>query len=195
MLLTTNAAEPLARFTTLRTHDVAEAEHVLSDAYVPHRLVAGAGLDARLNVARSGGITIGWLRYGAEATLAAPPMADAFHLNLTLSGTTTARQHRAEARTTAGRSGAMLAPAGPSVGPWSADAGQFAIKIEQRALEAQLSALLHDAVSRPLRFALAIDLATPEGAALLNGTHFMPPSWRCRDWRMTWSTGSWSRSS
>lgn len=165
--------EPLARFPALRTRDVGEAEHVVSDAYVPHRLDAAGGLDARLNVASSGGITIGYLRYGTAAQLSVPPMVDAFHLNLTLTGTTTVRQGSSEAHTDARRSGVMLSPNRPSTVEWSADASQFAMKIERRALEAQLSALLHDAVSRPVRFSLAVDLESPEGAALFTATQFM----------------------
>ena len=165
--------EPLARFPAMRTGDVAEAEHVVADAYVPHRLHAAGRLDARLNVARSGGITIGYLRYGADARLSVPPMLDVYHVNLTLSGGTTVQQGPMEARTAAQRSGAMISPDRPSTVVWSADAGQFAVKIDRRALEAQLSALLHDAVNRPLRFALAVDLARPGGAALLSATKFM----------------------
>jgi AraC-like DNA-binding protein len=170
---TADTAEPLARFATLRTHDVGEAEHVVSSAYVPHRLTAARDLDARLNVVRTGDITIGWLRYGADAHLDVPPMGDAFHVNLTVRGTTRVRQGRAEARTAARRSGVILSPAQPATVEWSADAVQFALKIDESALEAQLSALLHDAVSRPLRFSLAADLGTPEGAALFTATEFL----------------------
>ena len=43
----------------------------------------------------------------AETRLVAPPMVDAFHLNLTLAGTTAVRQGGGGARTTAFRSGAI----------------------------------------------------------------------------------------
>ena len=173
MVLGDSHGEPLAGFPAMHTRDVAEAEHVVSDAYVPHRLDAPGSLDARLNVAHSGGITIGYLRYGTDARLSAPPMVDVFHVNLTLTGTTTVRQGSAEAHTGARRSGVMLSPDRPSTVEWSADAGQFAMKIERKALETQLSALLHDAVSRPLRFSLGVDLASPAGAALFTATQFL----------------------
>jgi AraC-like DNA-binding protein len=173
MVLRDGHGEPLAAFPAMHTRDVAEAEHVVSDAYVPHRLDAPGSLDARLNVAHSGGITIGYLRYGTDVRLSVPPMVDVFHVNLTLTGRTAVRQGSAEANTAARRSGVMLSPNRPSTVDWSADAGQFAMKIERKALETQLSALIHDAVNRPLRFALGVDLANPEGAALFTATQFM----------------------
>lgn len=173
MVLPKGSAEPLARFPVLRTADLGEAESVVSVAYVPHRLSAAGRLDARLNVVRSGGITLGYLGYGTEARLTVPPSADSFHVNVPVSGTTTVRQGSAEARTVVGRRGAMVSPTRPATLDWSADAAQFAIKIERRALERQLSALLHDAVSRPLQFSLTIDLRSTAGAALLTATRFL----------------------
>lgn len=170
--------EPLASFPVLRTHDPAEAEAVVSQAYVPHRLSSDARLDARLNVARLGGITLGWLRYGAETRLSVPPMVDAYHLNLTLAGTTTVQQGRTEIGTTAGHGGALLSPTEPATLRWAPDAAQFALKLDRVALEAQLSALLHDAVSRPLRFSLGVDLRMSSGAALLSATYFLAGQWQ-----------------
>lgn len=173
MVLGSADGEPLVRFRAMHTRDAGEAEHVVSDAYVPHRLATAGALDARLNVACSGGITIGYLRYGTGARLSIPPMVDAFHLNLTLTGSTTVRQGRAEVQTAARRGGVMLSPNRSSTVEWSADAGQFAVKIERQALETQLSALLHDAVGRPLRFSLAVDLGRQPGSALLTAIEFM----------------------
>jgi AraC-like DNA-binding protein len=165
--------EPLTGFPVLRTRDPGEAEHVVSRAYVAHRLAAADPLDALLNVVRSGPLTIGYLRYGAAARLRVPPMVDVFHVNLTLSGTTAVRQGHGEAQTAGRRSGVVLAPSQPSVVDWSADAGQFALKVERQALEAQLAALLQEPVTRPLRFSLAVDLATPAGRSLLAAVQFL----------------------
>jgi AraC-like DNA-binding protein len=165
--------EQLATFPALRTRDVAEAEAVVSQVYAPHRLTSGIGLDVRLNVSRGRRVTLGWLRYGAEAWLAVPPMHNAYHLNLTLTGTTVVRQGHAETRTVAGRGGALLSPVELSTVTWSPDAEQFALKLDRCALETQLSALLHDAVTRPLAFSLGVDLRSSAGAALLSAAHFV----------------------
>lgn len=172
-MTTTGATEPLRRFAALRTRDLAEAEEFIAGVYVPHRMTADGALDTRLNVVRSGDITLGWLRYGAETRLVAPPMTESFHLNLALAGTTLVHQGGVAASTAAYRSGVMISPDQTSRLRWSADAAQFAMKIHRHTLETQLSALLHDAVSGPLHFALAVDLQTPEGAALLAGTQFI----------------------
>ena len=173
--------EPLRRFAALRTRDVSEAQEFIAGVYVPHRMTADGALDARLNVVRSGDITLGWLRYGAETRLVAPPTTESFHLNLTLAGSTVVHQGPAAARTAAYRSGVMLSPEQACRLRWSADAAQFAMKIQRQALETQLSALLHDAVPGPLRFSLAVDLRTPEGAALLAGTQFIAAQLELQD--------------
>lgn len=171
-------AEELGTYPVMRTQDVAEAEALVSQAYVPHRLDSEAGLDARMNVARGIGITMGWLRYGAHTRLSVPPMVDAYHLNLTLTGATTVHQNGASVRTTGGRSGALLSPTETATVHWSPDAAQFAIKLDRRSLESQLSALLHDAATRPLRFSLRVDLRTSRGAALLAATRFLAGQWQ-----------------
>lgn len=181
MLGQAGTAEPLARYATLRTVDVAEAEEVVSGLYVPHRLSAAGALDARLNVVRSGPITVGYLAYGAEARLAVPPMRDAFHVNLTLTGTTHVRQGGGTARTSAHRSGVMLSPTETSTLTWSADAAQFALKLERAAVERQLAALLGDRPARPLRFDLAVDLTRPAGAALLTAVRFLAAQLELQD--------------
>lgn len=170
--------EELGAHPVMRTRDVAEAEALVSRAYVPHRLNNDAGLDARMNVARGIGITLGWLRYGARTRLSVPPMVDAYHLNLTLTGATTVQQNGTSVRTTGGCSGALLSPTETATVHWSPDAAQFAIKLDRRSLESQLSALLHDAVTRPLRFSLRVDLRTPPGAALLAATRFLAGQWQ-----------------
>jgi AraC-like DNA-binding protein len=171
-------AQELGTHPVMRTRDVAEAEALVSQVYVPHRLDSDAGLDARMNVAQGIGITLGWLRYGAESRLSVPPMVDAYHLNLTLTGTTAVRQNGASVRTTGGDSGALLSPTETATVHWSPDAAQFAIKLDRRSLEAQLSALLHDAVTRRLRFSLRVDLRTSPGAALLAATRFLAGQWQ-----------------
>jgi AraC-like DNA-binding protein len=165
--------EPLNRFRRMRTHDVAEAEHIVSDTYVPHSLSADAELDARLNVADGRRITFGYLAYGAETELAVPPMVDFIHLNLTLRGRTAVCQGRASAETVALHEGVVLSPVEHSTLRWSADAAQFAIKIPVRTLEDHLSALLHEAVLELPRFALSVDLSAPAGMGLLLAANFL----------------------
>lgn len=100
-------------------------------------------------------------------------MVEAFHLDLTLTGTTAVRQGTMVPRTVGSRNGVMISPHRTSTLQWSADAAQFAMKIQRQALETQLSTLQNDAVSRPLEFSLAVDLERPAGAALLAGTQFI----------------------
>lgn len=166
------ADDSLPGAAVLRTHDVGEAQEVISEIYVPHRLRAANSLDARLNLVESSKLTFGYLTYGAQVELDVPPMLSCYHINLTLRGHTDVRHGAARAETRAGRSGVALSPQHSSLLLWSADAAQIAVKIPVRALTAQLSALLHDAVDVPPTFDLGFDLSAG-GAGILRAAQFL----------------------
>ncbi|WP_306995552.1 cupin domain-containing protein [Amycolatopsis thermophila] len=155
----------------MHTTDPEEAWRTVSAVFVPHEVTVDGALDARLNVARSDRVTFGYLTYGAETTLEVPPLTDCYHLNLTLTGRTRVRHGRDETATH-GAVGAMFSPFEPSTVTWSADAAQFAIKLPRTHLEAHLSALLHDVVPRPPRFAVRVGLRGPAGRGLLAAAKF-----------------------
>ncbi|MDT7703664.1 MAG: hypothetical protein QOJ30_5989 [Pseudonocardiales bacterium] len=165
-------AEPLARFPAMRTRDAGEAEHVVSHAYVPHRLRASGSLDARLNLAGSTRLTFGFLAYGTAIELVVPPMVDCYHLNLTLGGRTSVRHGHMRTTTAAGISGVLLSPREESTLAWSADAAQFAVKIPVLSMQAQLSSLLHEPVDAP-HFGLHIDLTSDTGMGLVGAALFL----------------------
>ncbi|QJY48966.1 helix-turn-helix domain-containing protein [Pseudonocardia broussonetiae] len=158
--------------TVLRTSDVAEAEHVVSAVYVPHRLRARRSLDVRLDLVESARLTFGYLTYGGEAVLDVPPMGSCYHVNITLGGCTEVRHGGTSVTTAAGRSGAVLSPGLPSTLFWSGDAAQFAVKIPVSAMVEQTSALLHDAVDVAPVFDPHVDL-TGAGAGILPAARFL----------------------
>nr|WP_255346827.1 hypothetical protein [Amycolatopsis sp. ATCC 39116] len=67
---------------------------------------------------------------------------------------------------------AMFSPFQASTVAWSTDAAEFVIKLPRAQLEAQLSALLHDVVTRPLRFELRVPLSERTGCGLLDAAAF-----------------------
>ncbi len=169
--------EPLAGHAVMNTEDVDEARHVVTEVYVPHDLDSSGGrpLDARLNCVASPRLTLGYLVYGADATLTLPPLRHCYHVNLTLSGHTrvSRRGGREQAGTAGRRSGAVLLPTEDSTVAWTPEATQFAMKFPRGPLEEHLGGLLGRPVNEPLDFDVSMDLTTGSGAALLSAVRFL----------------------
>lgn len=170
-------AEPLARHSVMNTEDVDEARHVVTEVYVPHDLDSSRGrpLDARLNCVASPRLTLGYLVYGADATLTLPPLEHCYHVNLTLSGNTrvTRRGGRDEATTAGGCSGAVLLPTEDSTVAWTPEATQYAMKFPRGPIEEHLGGLLGRPINEPLDFDVSMDLTSGPGAALLSAVTFL----------------------
>ena len=170
-------AEPLAGHAVMSTADVDEAQHVVTEVYVRHELdsLGGRPLDARLNCVASERMTLGYLVYGANASLDLPPLESCYHVNLTLSGNTqvTRRGGRDRATTAGRRSGAVLLPTEHSTVEWTPEATQFAMKFNRGPLEEHLASLLGRPVHDPLDFDVTMDLTRGPGAALLAAVRFL----------------------
>lgn len=176
-LASPSAAEPLSAYPIMSTVDVDEAQHVVSEVFASHELDSAGGrpLDARLNCVASPRMTLGYLVYGADASLDLPPMEHCYHLNLTLSGRTevTRRRGRESAVTEGGRSGAVLLPHEDSTVTWSPEATQFAVKFPRGPIEEHLGGLIGRPVATPIDFAVAMDVARGPGAGLLAAVRFL----------------------
>jgi AraC-like DNA-binding protein len=159
----------------LVTHDLEEAQHYITDVYIPHDLQTrdGRALDFKLRYLASERLTVGHLVYGADAELLVPPMLDCYHMNLTLSGQTMVSQKGRRAATQAKRSGVLFQPDAPFTVRWSPEAVQYAVKLPRRPLEAHLSKLLNRPVERPIGFDLGFDLASPIGQSLLSAVDYL----------------------
>ncbi|MEV1291965.1 AraC family transcriptional regulator [Pseudonocardia sp. NPDC049635] len=166
------ATEPLAGLPVLRTEDPDAAEQTVSRAYVPHRLRASGRLDARLNLTSSPRLTFGYLAYGGDVELVVPPMVECYHLNLTVRGRTRVRQAGSLVVTAAAVSGVLLGPRHEANLEWSADAGQFAVKIPVASLQAHLSSLLNEPVAPP-EFGLGVSLTSDVGRGMLGAASFL----------------------
>lgn len=174
--------EPLAGYAVMNTDDVDEAQHVVTEVYVLHELdsLGGRPLDARLNCVASPRLTLGYLAYGANASLDLPPLEHCYHVNLTLSGRTqitrrggSGRYGNDVATTEGGRSGAVVSPTGHTTAAWTPDATQFAMKFPRGPLEEHLSGLLGHPIHDSLDFAVSMDLTRGPGAALMAAVRFL----------------------
>jgi AraC-like DNA-binding protein len=159
--------EPVQRL--VKTHDFDEAHEHITNVYIPHGLESrdGRPLDFKLRYLASDKLTIGHLRYGADAELLVPPMLSCYHVNLTLHGATMVTQAGRSAATDANKSGVLFGPNAPFTVRWSPDAIQYAIKVPRASLEGQLAALLGRPVADPVTFDLGFDLTSPRGQSLM----------------------------
>ncbi|MQA16808.1 MAG: helix-turn-helix domain-containing protein [Pseudonocardiaceae bacterium] len=173
----TRPTEPLAGHPVMHTADVDEARHVVTEVYVPHELDTAGGrpLDARLNVVASPRLTLGYLIYGADASLTLPPLRHCYHVNLTLSGTTraTRRGGREEVVTAGMRNGVVLLPSEDSTVSWTPEATQYVMKFPRGPLEEHLGGLLGRPVVDTINFDVTMDLRDGPGAQLLSAVRFL----------------------
>ena len=157
------------------TRDFEEARRHITSVYIPHGLESrdGQPLDFRLRYLASNRLTIGHLRYGADAELLVPPMEACYHMNLTLHGMTQVRQAGQARSTERGRTGVMFNPKDPFTVRWSPDAVQYAIKVPRASIEGELAALIGQPIVEPIRFDLGFDLTSPRGQSLLAAVHHL----------------------
>jgi len=169
--------EPLAGHPVMHTGDVDEARHVVTEVYVPHELDSAGGrpLDARLNVVASPTLTLGYLVYGADASLTLPPLRHCYHVNLTLTGTTTATRRGGRDRvvTSGLRNGVVLLPFEDTTVRWTPEATQYVMKFPRGPLEEHLGGLLGRPVSGSIAFDVTMDLESGAGARLLSAVRFL----------------------
>ncbi|WP_169951351.1 AraC family transcriptional regulator [Microbispora sp. H11081] len=177
---TTAADEPLRQHGRLRTGDVALAQRVVAEVYEPHTLrpLNGARLDARLNAVQNGGLTLGYLTYGAEVGITLPPSDHWYHVNITLAGTSRVAREGGERGTTRGmNSAAILLPHRAQTIDWAADAAQFALKIPRADIEGHLAGLVRKPIDKPIDFDLVMNLESPAGRGLLRCIEFVRAEW------------------
>lgn len=154
-LVNPSALEPSSadRPHRIRTRDRDEAEHIVTQAYLPHRLLttADAEIDMKLTSAHFGEVTTGLLSYGKTVHL---QTADAtqFHVNITVEGRAASRAGNEDPiMTTAGQ--AMVFPVGqPAQLTWSADARHLCLMASRASLEGELEQLLGRSLPARLAF-------------------------------------------
>lgn len=175
-----NVVEPFHRYGRLTTSDPDEAQDVVQRVYVPHRLqpVEGARIQARLNAISTGSITFGYLSYGATSRIHLPQMEEAYHINVTLLGSSYIRRSDGQVqRTRAGTTGAVLRPDMVHMIEWAGDAGQIALKIPRTRLEQQLTDLTGRPPEGNVDIDVLLDLTSVEGQSLLRAINYVQDEW------------------
>ncbi len=136
-----------------RTRDPDEAEQIVTEAYLPNRLLrtTGAEIDMQLVSARLGELTAGLLSYGQTIHLQTGDTTQ-FHVNVTLQGRAASRSGNEDAlMTTPGQ--AIVFPVGePAQVTWSDNARHLCLMASRASLEGELEQLLGRTLPERLTF-------------------------------------------
>jgi AraC-like DNA-binding protein len=155
-----------SRSFSFHSQDLDEARSLSRAFYHPLSLdqVRGSGpLGFSFNVTELGPVTIGDMRFGADVRLANDDLETAYHVNVQLSGQVES-VHRGHRVIAGPDRAAVYQPVGTIVLPhWGAGCHQICVKVDRRALESELEALLGRPVPGPIDLAPSIDLARGPG--------------------------------
>ncbi|WP_186399971.1 AraC family transcriptional regulator [Stappia sp. P2PMeth1] len=163
------AREYFARHPLLRTSDLDEARHRVSQKLCDHRLELGdrrASLSVRHNAVQGRNLSLNYLSYGTEVTVE-PGLLESFYLlHIPLSGRTRI-QHRGEDMTaTPAVAAAVLNPDRPARLHWGEDTSKILVQIDRAHLEEVARDLVGAPLPGPVRFDMTVDLASPQGRQL-----------------------------
>jgi AraC-like DNA-binding protein len=151
----------LGRYSVIRTADHAEAHGSLESVLGPHELaVSGHDRpDIRLHFYRLRSVVLSYLSFGTEAYVRLGPTRSRYLVQVPLAGR--ARLHCLDERLLIEpETGAVLPPDEP-VSMWcSADCRQLIVSLDVDALHAHTRSLLNPQLADPLRFEMAMDMAS-----------------------------------
>ena len=145
------AAQP--RTEQFRTQDTDEAQAVVAETYLPHRLwVSDAkGVDLNMSRARFGRTTGGVVSYGRAVQLHTEETTE-FHVNIILDGRVAASSGRSEPLISAPGQAVVFKVGEPAHLTCSADARQLCLMTPQASVEDELERLLGRSLPAPLQF-------------------------------------------
>ncbi|MFD4252427.1 AraC family transcriptional regulator [Amycolatopsis thermoflava] len=158
---------PLQRYEVCHSSDPDTVQAAIEPRFCPHslRLTPHPGrLDARLHVRPMHQVTVHYVSYGHEVHLGPAELASFYVVGLPISGEVDVTCGRQRFRSVPGTA-SLLNATEPVAMRWSADSAQVVIRIERKAVEAELRRLLHAPLPRPVLFRLAI---TPTNSAIRN---------------------------
>lgn len=156
---------PLHRHELLRSADVDQMAEESTRLFCPHRLEpAGAGrvLDARLHSARLRRTSVNYMQYGAEVTVTPGELQSFYLVHIPLTGSGVFTSGTDQVRIQAGLA-FVPDPRRHLSLELTAKSTYLVIRIERRALEAELHDLLDAPLDRPIRFDAAMDMTRGPG--------------------------------
>jgi AraC-like DNA-binding protein len=159
----------------LATTALDEAQQVVSEVYLPHRLKPldqSAKLDMSLNAVRFSGVTAGYLRYGSDIDVLTADAVNV-HINVPLSGVAASRCGRMDVVEATPDRAVVFTPGLPAEIRWPADCAQLCLMIDRVDLERELAAMLGRTVTTPVTFAPCMDLTSGPGRSWAGALHLL----------------------
>lgn len=167
----------------VRTAELDDARDVASRLFTPHRLEymgRSRDLDARLSAARIGGVTVGYLKYGAEVELVNTTALENYHINVPLTGHAESWCGTESILGTPARAAVFL-PGRPAGIKWAAECAQLCVKFSRADLEFELEGLLGRPLAKPLAFVTSMDLTTESSKSWLGVLSFLRHEFACSE--------------
>ena len=156
--------------------DLDEAREQVARIFCPHRLEITAPahkrLDACHNHARLHNISLNYVQYGADVLIDPGELGSFFLIQIPLAGTAHIRCGRRDIESTT-RLASVPSPSEHLTMHWSRECSQLIVWIDRPALEHQLSLLLDQPLSEPLRFDLGFDMTTGLGLSWRNAILYL----------------------
>jgi AraC-like DNA-binding protein len=148
----------------------AQAEAIVTDFYLPHRLDVSprkSHLNMSLSAFKVDQLTIGRLAYGRDVTLVTD-QATNFHVDVPVSGHAEMRAGMGDPVIAQWGKAAVFSPGQPAHMHWSAECSQLCLMVPRASLETALEELLGRSVVRPLQFDFAMNLRGPVGRSWID---------------------------
>ncbi len=144
-----------------QTGDLGAARAIVASKFCAHRLEqAGGGFDACHNRAAGHGLSLNYLRYGAEVQIEPGELTSFYLIQIPLAGTAEIHCGRDHASVGPGR-GSVLNPTRHARMLWRAGCEKVLVQIDRTRLHAAVETLLGLHLPVPVVFQTAIDLSRP----------------------------------
>ncbi|KZM48831.1 AraC family transcriptional regulator [Labrenzia sp. OB1] len=158
-------AEFLTSHPLLRTSDLDEARHVVTEKFCAHKLMMSRGHDSLAvthNHVSGVNVSVNYLHYGADVQID-PGMLEGFYLlQVPLSGSAFVR-HRGDEIEASATTATLLNPDRETQMSWHGDCRKLLLQIDRTYLNAVAEDLLGAPPAGPIRFDPAVDLTRGSG--------------------------------
>jgi AraC-like DNA-binding protein len=165
-----------------RAADPSQAEELITELYLPNRIVGsdGASLDLRVDAAHLGSSTVGRITYGDAVRVVTDPGTH-LHVNATIAGRATSAAGDAEPVVTHPGSATVWPTGRPASIAWSPDCVQLCVMTPVATLETELEELLGHSLSSAVRFDFGMDLERPEARSFRQTVELVNGQLQARD--------------
>ena len=166
----TNSGELLASHPLVRTNDLDEARHCVTEKFCDHRLFMSSRddqLSVRHNHVAGAHVSINYLHYGADVQINPGMLENFFLLQVPLSGGAFVR-HRGKDIVASQTTATLLNPDRETDMSWRADCRKLLLQVDKNFLQQTAEELLGTPIPGAIRFDPVVDLTRNAGQVIKN---------------------------